>query len=100
MIILCDIIKDRLPFNHLQRVIIERLLNHAILNKENQGYFKSEQLLFYDRGKWEVGKIRVLKAIDLKFRFLKKQKELLIAALIYGATAKTCGTTIHSTLSI
>lgn len=34
-ITLCDIIQDQLPFNHLQRVIIEEVLNYAILNKEN-----------------------------------------------------------------
>ena len=42
VIILCDIIKDWLPFNHLQRVVVEEVLNHAILNMENQYYHKSE----------------------------------------------------------
>ncbi len=33
--ILCDIILDRLPLNHLQEVVIEKVLNHALLNKGN-----------------------------------------------------------------
>ena len=34
-VILCDIIQNRLPLNHLQRVVVEKALNHAILNKGN-----------------------------------------------------------------
>ncbi len=34
-IILCDIIQDQLPLNHLQRVVVEEVLNHAICNEEN-----------------------------------------------------------------
>ncbi len=35
VIILYDIIQDRLPLNHLQRVVVKEVLNHPILNKEN-----------------------------------------------------------------
>ncbi len=41
-IILCDIIQDRLPHNYLQRVVVEEVLNHAILNKGNQYHHKSD----------------------------------------------------------
>ena len=41
-IILCDIIQDRLPLNHLQRVIVEEVLNLAIFNKGNQCHHKSD----------------------------------------------------------
>lgn len=34
-IILYDIIQDRLPLNHLQRVVMEEALNHVIPNKGN-----------------------------------------------------------------
>ncbi len=34
-IILCNIIQDQLPLNHLQRVVIEEVLNHTICNEEN-----------------------------------------------------------------
>ncbi len=64
VIILCDIIQDRLPLNHLQRVVVEEVLNHAILNKENQCHYRSEQLLLYVRGEGGVRKSRVVKAIQ------------------------------------
>ncbi len=32
---LCDIILDWLPLNHLQKVVVEKVLNHALLNKGN-----------------------------------------------------------------
>lgn len=44
VIILCDIIQDQLPLNHLQKVMINKVLNHAILNKKNQCHHSSEQL--------------------------------------------------------
>ncbi len=43
VIILYDIIQDRLTLNHLQRVVVEEVLNHPILNKGNQCHHRSEQ---------------------------------------------------------
>lgn len=65
IIILCNIIQDRLPFNHLQRIVIKKVLNHIILNKENQCHHRSEQLLLYVRGERGVEKSRIVKAIYL-----------------------------------
>ncbi len=53
-IILCDIIQDRLPLNHLQRVIVEEVLNYVICNKGNQCHLRSDQLLLYVRGEGGV----------------------------------------------
>ena len=39
---LCDNIQNRLPLNHLQRVVVEEALNHAILNKKNQYCYRSD----------------------------------------------------------
>ncbi len=71
-IILCDITQDQLLLNHLQRVVVEKVLNHAIYNKENQCHLRSDQLLLYIRGEGGVGKSRIVKAIYLGFSFLKK----------------------------
>ncbi len=49
-IILCDIIQNRLSYNHLQRVVVEEVLNYAIRNKGNQCHLRSDQLLLYVRG--------------------------------------------------
>ncbi len=99
-IILYDIIQDQLPLNHLQRVVVEEVLNHAICNEENQCHLRSDQLLLYVRGKGGVGKNRIVKAIYLGFSFLKRRKELLIAASTRAITANISGATIHRTLSI
>ncbi len=100
VIILYDIIQDRLPLNHLQRVVVKKVLNHTILNKGNQCHHRSEQLLLYVRGEGGVGKSRVVKAIHLRFSFLKRRKELLIAAPTGVAAANIGGATIHGALSI
>ena len=34
-IILCDIIQDRILLNHLQKVVVEEVLNNVIHNKMN-----------------------------------------------------------------
>ncbi len=99
-ILLYDIIQDRLPLNHLQRVVVEEVLNHAIRNKGNQCHLKSDQVLLYVRGEGGVGKSRIVKAIHLGFSFLKRRKELLIAVPIGAATANIGDATIHGALSI
>lgn len=71
-IILYDIIQDWLFLNPLQRVIVKKVLSYAILSKGNQYYHRSKQILLYVRGKRGVGKIRILKAIHLRFSFLKR----------------------------
>lgn len=56
-IILCDIIQNQLFFNHLQKVIVEKVLNHTIINKKNQCHHKNDQLLLYIRKKGELEKV-------------------------------------------
>ena len=98
--ILCDIIQDRLFFNHLQRVVIKKVLNHAILNKKNQYYLRNDIFLFYVGRNGRVGKSRIVKAIYLGFCFLKRQKELLIAVLTEVTTVNINTATIHEVLNI
>lgn len=99
-IILCHIIQDRLLLNHLQRIVVEEALNHAIINKRRQCQDKCDQLLLYVRGEGGVGKSRVVKAIHLGFSFLKRRSELLIAAPTGAATANIGGATIYGALNI
>ena len=99
-IILCDIIQDRLPLNHLQRIVIEKVLTQAIFNKENQCYHRSHQLLLYIKRKRRVGKSKIVKAIHLRFSFLTRQKELLIATLTRATAANIGVATIHGALNI
>ncbi len=99
-IILINIIQDQLPFNQLQRVVVKKVLNHTICNKANQCCLRSDQLLLYVRREGGVGKSRIIKAIHLGFSFLKRRKELLIAASTRAATANINDAIIHGTLSI
>ena len=71
-VILYDIVHDRLFLNYLQRIVVKEALNQAIDNKRHQCRDKSDQFLLYVREKWGVGKSKVIKAIYLKFSFLKK----------------------------
>ena len=99
-IILCNIIWDQLPLTYLQIVVIEKVLNHAILNKGNQCNHRSDQLLLYVKGERRVGKNEIVKAINLGFSFLKRWKELFIAAPTGAAAANIGSATIYGALSI
>lgn len=99
-VIPCDIIQDRLFLNYLQRIVMEKALNYTIVNKRRQCQDKSDQFLLYIRKKGGVGKSRVIKAIYLRFNFLKRQSELLIIAPTNAAMANIRDATIHKTLSI
>ncbi len=99
-IILCDIIQGRFSLNYFQRVVVEEVLNHTILNEGNQCHYKSDQLLLHVRRDGRVGKSRIVKAIYLGFSFLKRRKKLLIAAPTRAATANIDGATIHEALNI
>ena len=35
-VILCDIIQDQLSHNYLQKIVVEKALNHVIVNKKHQ----------------------------------------------------------------
>ena len=56
--------------------------------------------MLYIKGEGGVGKSRIIKAIYLGFSFLKRQKMLLIAALIGAAVANIGGAIIHEALNI
>lgn len=56
--------------------------------------------MFYIRDEGRVRKIRVVKAIYLRFSCLKRRKQLLIVAPAGAATANIGGATIHGALSI
>ena len=76
------------------------MLNHAISNKMNQCHHRSKQFSLHVRSKEKVEKSKVVKAIQLKFSFLKRQKKLLIIAPTGATIANISGITIHRALSI
>lgn len=54
--IVCDHIYALLPLNNLQRLAVEKILDHVIKNKEKMQLDSEEQLLLYIRDKGRVGK--------------------------------------------
>lgn len=83
----------------MQRVVVEKALNHAIINKRRQYQDKSNQFLLYIRENGGVGKSKIIKAIYLGFNFLKRQFELLIIASTSIAMANIRVVTIHRALN-
>ena len=98
--VLCDIIETWLLLNYLQRTVVEETLHNAITVGGNQCSERSQQLLLYVRGERGVGKSRVVKAIHMRFMFLERQSELLLAAPTGAAAANISGATVHGALSI
>lgn len=84
----------------MQIIVVEKMLNHTIFNKENKYRYRNKQLLLYIRGKKRVEKSKIIKTIYLRFSFLKKQIKLLVAALIEAITANIDNATIYGALSI
>lgn len=78
----------------------QRNIESAILNKRNQCYLRSNHLLLYIKRKKKGRKSKIIKAIHLGYSFLKRQKKLLIAALIGAAGANIGDATIYGALSI
>lgn len=99
-VILYNNIQNWLFLNHLQKVVVEKALNYAILNKRNKCHYRSDQLLLYVREEKGVRKNRVVKAIYLEFNFLKRQTEFLIAAPTGTAAANIGRATIYGALSM
>lgn len=76
------------------------MLNHAIFNKKNQCHYKSEQFLLYVKEEGRVEKDRIVKAIYLRFGFLKKQTKLLIVASTRAIVTNIGDAIIYEALSI
>lgn len=86
--------------NYPQCIVIEETFHHAITIRENQCSNKSQQLLFYIKSKDGVGKSRVVNAIHIRFIFLERQPELLLAILIGATITNISEATIYGALSI
>ena len=82
-------------------MVAEETLHHAITVERNQCSNKSQQLLFYVKDEGRIRKSRVVKAIYMRFMFLERQQELLLAAPTGAAAANINGAmAVHGALSI
>ena len=81
-------------------MIVEETFYYIIIVCGNQCSNRNQQLLLYVKGKSGVEKSWVIKTIHMGFMFLKRQQELLLAALTGAIIANISGATVHGTLSI
>lgn len=83
-------IHQSLPFNKLQRLVKEEILDYNIKNK-GQKYFDLErQLLLYLKDKDKMGKSWIVNAIKIGFILLDRESELVISTLS-GSVANSVG---------
>lgn len=81
-------------------MIMEEIFYHAITVRRNQYSNRSQQLLFYIKNKDGVEKSWVIKAIHMRFMFLKKYSKLLLAVLMGIVAANISRTIVYNVLSI
>ena len=98
---LAELVKQDLPLNRKQRLIVERVLSGALAWK-NHAYdaSKREQILLYIGGEGGVGKSQVIKAIIAGIDLIKYKDEVILLVLMEVATNNISGNTIHTALSI
>lgn len=70
-----------MPLNKLQCLVVQGILDHIIKNKSQIQVVAKDQLLLYVRSKDNFGKSWIFQALEIRFIFLNKQKELVISAL-------------------
>ena len=78
---------------------MEEIFHHAITVEGNQFSNRSQQLLLYIRVEGGVRKNRVIKGIYMRFIFLERQQELLLAAPTSAAAANISRAKVYDELS-
>lgn len=78
---------------------MEEIFHHAITVGRNQFSNKSQQLLLYVRVEGGVGKNRVIKGIHMRFMFLERQQELLLAVPTDTTATNISGAKVYDELS-
>lgn len=89
-----------LPFNTLQRLVLEGIFDHVIQNKGRLYVTREDQLLLYVRGEGRVGKDRIIHVLEMSFTLLNRGNELMISASTRFAAEGIKESTVHLALSI
>ena len=95
-----DIVLAYLPLKQKQKIIVCEVMHHTIYN---QATFKSEQsnqLLLVVRGKSNIGKSQIIKAIYQACDIISKVNQIFITALIGAAANNISGCTLYIILRI
>ncbi len=86
--------------NKIQWLIVEEFLHRIIITTILNYIWKKSQLLFYIQREGRVGKIRVVKGIELGFLLFFCRVDLVFAALIRVVTSNIEGSMIYTCLGI
>ena len=100
-IAITDHINWLLSLNFLQRLVVEEVMHHVINSKDKPPCVDLDsQMFFYIHGAGEVGKSRIIKAIEIRFLLLQQKEGLLIAAPTSAAASGISGSTVHAAMCI
>ena len=95
-----QLIEETLPLNEKQRLVVKKILSHAIQHHTTTHVEAQDQMLLYVGGEGGVGKSRVIKAVELGYELLQRKSEVLLVAPTGAAAYNIGGRTIHNALSI
>jgi hypothetical protein len=97
---LTQLIQETLPLNQKQRLVVKKVLDHAIRHQGKTAVEAQDQMLLYIAGEGGVGKTRVIEAIELGYELLQRKSEVLLMAPTGAAAYNIGGRTIHNALCI
>ena len=98
---LAELVKQDLPLNRKQKLIVERVLSGALAWKDHAyDASKREQMLLYVGGEGGVGKSQVIKAVITGMDLIKRKNEVILLAPTGAAADNIGGNTIRSALGI
>ena len=95
-----QLIQETLPLNQKQRLVVTKILAHAIQHYGRITLDTKDQMLLYIAGEGGVGKTQVINAIVLGYELLQWMFEVLLMAPTGAAAYNIGGRTIHNALCI
>lgn len=95
-----DIVLAHLPLNTKQEIIVRKIMRHTMSNQVIRRPEQSDELLLVVRGKSDIGKSQVIKAINRAYNVIGKVNQIFITAPTRAAANNISGSTLHPTLGI
>ena len=98
---LINLISEDIPLNHRQRLLVDRILSHA-LSWSDVAYdaSKRDQMLLYIGGEGGTGKSQMIKAIVAGMDLICRKDEVILMAPTGVAAHHIDGNTYHTSLGI
>jgi PIF1-like helicase len=98
---LINLISEDIPLNHKQRLVVDRILSHA-LSWSGVAYdaSKREHMLLYVGGEGGSGKSQITKAVVAGMNLICRKDEVILMAPTGAAADHIGGNTYHTSLGI